>query len=534
MRHVDAVTSLGGGGIRRVPVRSGPGVPGPRRDVAVGQGSRRYDGSARATGASGLPATSDRPTGRGPDVAVAICRPGATDERETFMGARLFGTDGVRGLANKDLTADLALSLSVAAARALGDRGAFGGQRAVAVVGRDTRASGEFLGAAVCAGFASAGVDVLDAGVLPTPAIAYLTARMKAEMGAVLSASHNAMPDNGIKFLGKGGHKLSDATEDEISAHMDEPWTDRPQGAAVGRIRPFPQGRDFYLEHLRDSVPTRLDGLHVVVDAAHGAASVVGPAAFEQAGATVDVIGGSPDGLNINDGYGSTHLGKLKEAVVARGADMGFAWDGDADRCLAVDADGTVVDGDQIMGILALAMRDAGRLRDDTLVVTVMSNLGLLQAMEREGVVTTQTGVGDRYVLEQMRTKGFNLGGEQSGHVIMLDHATTGDGVLTALMVAARVVETGRTLADLAQVMTRLPQVLVNVRGVDKNRVESDAELQQAVSDAQAELSGAGRVLLRKSGTEPLVRVMVEADTADRAQGVAERLASVVKERLAL
>ena len=450
------------------------------------------------------------------------------------MAPRLFGTDGVRGLANKDLTADLALNLSVAAARALGEKGAYGGHRAVAVVGRDTRASGEFLGASVCAGFASAGVDVLDAGVLPTPAIAFLTSRMKAEMGAVLSASHNAMPDNGIKFLGKGGHKLSDATEDQISAHMHEEWTDRPQGAAVGRIRPFPQGREFYLEHLRASVPTRLDGLHVVVDAAHGAASQVGPAAFERAGATVDVIGGSPDGLNINDGYGSTHLDKLSEAVRARGADLGFAWDGDADRCLAVDADGVEVDGDQIMAILAIGMRATGRLKQDTLVVTVMSNLGLLQAMEREGIRTAQTGVGDRYVLEEMRAKGYNLGGEQSGHVIMLDHATTGDGVLTALTVAARVVETGRSLSELGAVMKRLPQVLVNVKGVDKDRVEADEPLQAAVREVEDELRGMGRVLLRKSGTEPLVRVMVEADTQERAQAAAERLAGVVKERLAL
>lgn len=450
------------------------------------------------------------------------------------MAPRLFGTDGVRGLANKDLTADLALGLSVAAARALGEKGAFGGHRAVAVVGRDTRASGEFLGATVCAGFASAGVDVLDAGVLPTPAIAFLTARMKAEMGAVLSASHNAMPDNGIKFLGKGGHKLSDAVEDQISAHLDEDWTERPQGAAVGRIRPFPQGREFYLDHLRQSVPTRLDGLHVVVDAAHGAASQVGPAAFERAGATVDVIGGSPDGLNINDGYGSTHLDKLKEAVVARGADLGFAWDGDADRCLAVDAEGNVVDGDQIMAILAIGMRATGRLKNDTLVVTVMSNLGLMQAMEREGIRIAQTGVGDRYVLEEMRGKGYNLGGEQSGHVIMLDHATTGDGVLTALNVAARVVQTGESLGQLASVMKRLPQVLINVKGVDKNRVEADDALQTAVRKVEDELNGSGRVLLRKSGTEPLVRVMVEADTAERAQEVAEQLAEVVRERLAL
>ncbi|AKT51315.1 phosphoglucosamine mutase [Arsenicicoccus sp. oral taxon 190] len=449
--------------------------------------------------------------------------------------ARLFGTDGVRGLANRDITADLALQLSVAAATTLGDRGAFGGQRSVAVVGRDPRASGEFLGAAVCAGLASAGVDVLDAGVLPTPAIAYLTGRMNASIGAVLSASHNAMPDNGIKFLAKGGHKLSDAQEDEILARMDAgAAAERPTGAAVGRIRPFPQGADFYMEHLLDAVPTRLDGLHIVVDAAHGAASQVGPEVFERAGATVDVIGASPDGLNINDGYGSTHLDRLCEAVVARGADLGVAWDGDADRCLAVDAQGQVVDGDQIMAILALSLKEQGRLADDTLVVTVMSNLGLLQAMEREGVTTHQTAVGDRYVLEDMRAHSLSLGGEQSGHVIMLDHGTTGDGVLTALMLSARVVQSGRSLAELAGVMTRLPQTLINVKGVDKDAVDSNEAVRAAVADADGELHGTGRVLLRKSGTEPLVRVMVEAQSEEQAHAVAERLASVVRDHLSL
>lgn len=450
------------------------------------------------------------------------------------MPKRLFGTDGVRGLANDDITAELALKLAAAAARALGNRGAFGGQRAVAVVGRDSRASGEFLGACVAAGFASAGVDVLDAGVLPTPAIAYLTARMNASMGAVLSASHNAMPDNGIKFLGKGGHKLSDATEDELVAHLnDEDWS-RPTGAAVGRIRPFPQGHEFYMEHLLQAVPRRLDGLHIVCDAAHGAASEVGPEVFKRAGATVDVIGASPDGLNINDGYGSTHLERLQAAVVDRGADLGVAWDGDADRCLAVDADGNIIDGDQIMAIMALSLRDQGRLADNTLVVTVMSNLGLLQAMSREGVSIRQTAVGDRYVLEDMRAGSYSLGGEQSGHVIMAEHGTTGDGILTALAIAARVVESGRSLAELASVMTRLPQVLVNIKGVDKDRASSDEVLTAAVAEAEAEFAGAGRVLLRKSGTEPLVRVMVEADTQEKAQAVADRLADVVRDRLSL
>jgi phosphoglucosamine mutase len=449
------------------------------------------------------------------------------------MMGRLFGTDGVRGLANKDITAELALDLSVAVAHELGGQSVFGGQRATAVVGRDPRASGEFLSAAVMAGLASAGVDVLDAGVLPTPAIAYLTGRMNAEMGAMLSASHNAMPDNGLKFFARGGHKLADEIEDRISERMGEDWQ-RPTGAAVGRIRPFPDGADFYMEHLLQAVPGRLDGLRIVVDAAHGAASVVGPEVLRRAGATVDVIGGDPDGLNINDGAGSTHLDLLQEAVLLRGADMGVAFDGDADRCLAVDARGQQVDGDQIMAILAVSMRDNGRLQDDTLVATVMSNLGLLQAMQREGITVVQTAVGDRYVLEEMRARKLSLGGEQSGHVIMLDHGTTGDGVLTALALAERIVSSGRPLHDLAAVMKRLPQVLTNVRDVDKDRVGTDASLQAEVAAIEGELAGEGRVLLRKSGTEPLVRVMVEADTEQRARGYADRLAGVVKERLAL
>ncbi|USQ77060.1 phosphoglucosamine mutase [Ornithinimicrobium cryptoxanthini] len=447
---------------------------------------------------------------------------------------RLFGTDGVRGLANKDITAELALKLSVAVAHELGSSGtSYGGRRASAVVGRDPRASGEFLSAAVMAGFASAGVDVLDAGVLPTPAIAYLTARMDAEMGAVLSASHNAMPDNGIKFFAEGGHKLADHIEDAITQRLDADW-ERPTGVGVGRIRPFPQGADFYMEHLLASVPGRLDGLHVVIDAAHGAASHVGPEVFRRAGATVDTIGGDPDGLNINDGYGSTHMERLQQAVVDRGADLGFAFDGDADRCLAVDADGNQVDGDQIMAVLAVDMRGRGTLANNTLVATVMSNLGLLQAMERQGIAVVQTAVGDRYVLEEMRTNKHTLGGEQSGHVIMLEHGTTGDGVLTALAVARRVRASESPLAQLTSVMHRLPQVLINVKGVDKSRVNSDEAVQSAVTAAAAELDGTGRVLLRKSGTEPLVRVMVEADTAERAQEYADRLAAVVQERLAL
>ncbi len=445
--------------------------------------------------------------------------------------ARLFGTDGVRGLANGPvITAELALSVSVAAARVLGQAGSRS-HRPKAVVGRDPRASGEFLSAAVVAGLASAGVDVYEAGVLPTPAVAFLTDDAGADFGVMLSASHNPMPDNGIKFFAEGGHKLPDDVEDRIEAAMGEPW-ERPTGPDVGRVVPMIDGHTRYLAHLLRVLPNRLDGLKVVVDGAHGSASAVSPEAFRLAGAEVVEIGASPDGLNINDGYGSTHLGPLRRAVVEQGADLGIAHDGDADRCLAVDATGVEVDGDQIMAILALALKERGALAHDTLVTTVMSNLGLLQAMEREGVAVVQTAVGDRYVLETMRAERHSLGGEQSGHVIFLEHGTTGDGVLTGLMLAARLAETGRSLADLASVMTRLPQVLVNVTGVDTSRVDSDAGLREAVRAEEEGLAGTGRVLLRRSGTEPLVRVMVEAQTAEQAQDVAERLAEVVSARL--
>ncbi|MFF2650953.1 phosphoglucosamine mutase [Streptomyces sp. NPDC058045] len=449
---------------------------------------------------------------------------------------RLFGTDGVRGVANADLTAELALGLSVAAAHVLAEERSPEGHRPVAVVGRDPRASGEFLESAVVAGLASAGVDVLRVGVLPTPAVAYLTGALGADFGVMLSASHNAMPDNGIKFFARGGHKLADELEDRIEGIYAEhrtgaPW-DRPTGAGVGRVKDYDTGFDQYIAHLIGVLPNRLDGLKVVLDEAHGAASRVSPEAFARAGAEVVTIGADPDGLNINDGCGSTHLGLLKQAVVEHGADLGVAHDGDADRCLAVDHTGAEVDGDQILAVLALAMRERGALRSETVVGTVMSNLGFKLAMEREGVSLVETAVGDRYVLEAMKEHGYALGGEQSGHVIILDHATTGDGTLTGLMLAARVASTGRRLAELAAVMQRLPQVLVNVPDVDRSRVATSAELAQAVADSERELGATGRVLLRPSGTEPLVRVMVEAADIEQARSIASRLADAVKTAL--
>ena len=443
---------------------------------------------------------------------------------------RLFGTDGVRGLANGDLTADLALRLGEAAARVL--VGQVDGRRPLAVVGRDTRISGQFLEHAVVAGLASAGVDVLRLRVVPTPGVAYLTDHLSADLGVVISASHNPMPDNGIKLLGRGGHKLDDAVEQAIEAAMDTPVT-LPTGADVGRVTPYASTIADYVEHLVETLDVRLDGLTVVLDCAHGAAHEAGPRALAAAGARVIPIGDRPDGLNINSGCGSTDLTALRQAVLEHGADAGFAVDGDADRCLAVDHTGQVVDGDQILGLLAVALREQGRLAEDTLVATVMSNLGLHQAMTAAGVRVEQTAVGDRYVLEAMRSGGFSLGGEQSGHVILSRHATTGDGLLTALHVMQWMSITGRSLRDLASRVRRLPQVLVNVPGVDKDRTD-DPELLAAVAAEEAELGAEGRVLLRASGTEPLVRVMVEAPTQERAQAVADRLADVVRARLSL
>ncbi|BDV29794.1 phosphoglucosamine mutase [Microbacterium terricola] len=450
----------------------------------------------------------------------------------------LFGTDGVRGLANGSLTADLALTLAQATAVVLGqgrtaEARRAAGRRLTAVVARDPRISGHFLSAAVEAGLASSGVDVLDAGTIPTPAAAFLVADVDADFGVMISASHNPAPDNGIKIFARGGVKLPDVVEQRIEAALDRPKL-QPTGGDVGRIRRFADAEDRYVVHLLGSLPHRLDGLHVVLDCANGAASGVSPETFKDAGAKVTVIGADPDGLNINDGVGSTHLDTLAATVVAVGADLGIAHDGDADRCLAVDASGTVVDGDQIMAILAIAMKSRGELVDDTLVATVMSNLGLHRAMDAAGIRLLQTAVGDRYVLEAMNEGGYSLGGEQSGHVIMSRFATTGDGVLTGLHLAAEMARRRKTLAELASVMTVYPQVLLNVPDVDRDRASTDEGVLAAVAAAEAALGDSGRVLLRPSGTEPVVRVMVEAVSSAEAQRVADELAAVVRERLAL
>jgi phosphoglucosamine mutase len=453
----------------------------------------------------------------------------STADYEKFEGmARLFGTDGVRGVANRDLTAELALALGSAAARQLCGADARRGR--VAVVGRDPRASGEMLEAAVVAGITSEGVDALRVGILPTPAVAYLTNAYTADFGVMISASHNPMPDNGIKIFGPGGHKLDDATEDRIEDLVNTGPGQRPVGTGIGRVIDADDALDRYLRHAAQAVTASLDGLTVVVDCAHGAASTAAPRAYRAAGANVIAINADPNGLNINEGCGSTHIEALQSAVVSYRADLGLAHDGDADRCLAVDAKGRVIDGDAIMVVLALAMQEAGELASNTLVTTVMSNLGLHLAMRSAGIEVRTTSVGDRYVLEELRAGGFSLGGEQSGHIVMPASGTTGDGIVTGLRLMSRIAQTGSPLATLAAPMQTLPQVLINVEVADKATVAEAPSVRTAVAQAEAELGGTGRILLRPSGTEQVVRVMVEAADEDTARQLAIRVAESVSE----
>ena len=443
----------------------------------------------------------------------------------------LFGTDGIRGLANGSvLTAETALAAAVAAAHILVESSSKN-LRPVAIVGQDSRASGEFLEAAVIAGLASAGVDVYRVGVLPTPAIAYLVAARGADLGVMISASHNAMPDNGIKLFARGGGKLDDAIEAAIEKRMGEPW-ERPTGRGVGRVFNDEKASAQYVEHLLASVSTPLKGLKIVVDCANGAASYVAPLVYQKAGATVVAIHNSPDGWNINENCGSTHLENLQAAVIREGADFGIAHDGDSDRCLAVDNTGAVVDGDAIMAILAIGFKARGGLKANTIVGTVMSNLGFMHAMKKAEINVETTAVGDRYVLERMLEKDYSLGGEQSGHLIIRAHANTGDGILTALALGQEIASSGKSLAELASVMQRFPQVLINVSGVAKEKLPTSTLIAEAVADAERRLGDEGRVLLRASGTEPLVRVMVEASSDSLAQDVASSLAAVVKAEL--
>jgi phosphoglucosamine mutase len=452
--------------------------------------------------------------------------------------SRLFGTDGVRGLANHELTADLALHLAQAASQVLtqgrhADEVRREGRKPRAIVARDPRISGEFLAAAVSAGLASSGIDVLDAGILPTPAVAFLVKDIRADFGVMISASHNQAADNGIKFFSYGGTKLPDIVEQRIEKALTGPKL-LPTGGGVGRIRRFADAEDRYVLHLLATLDQSLAGLHVVIDCAHGAAAGISPRAFKDAGAQVTVIGSDPDGLNINEGCGSTDLALLQKTVLDTGADLGIAHDGDADRCLAVDAAGNVIDGDHIMAILGVSLNRQGKLLNSTVVATVMSNLGLELALDSHGIALRRSSVGDRYVLEDMDAGHFNFGGEQSGHIIFADHSTTGDGLLTGLQLAAEMARTGKTIAELAAVMTALPQILVNVAGVDLSKLDSDSSIAELVRELETELGDTGRILLRPSGTEPLVRVMVEAATQEHAESVATRIADLVRERLAL
>jgi len=440
----------------------------------------------------------------------------------------LFGTDGVRGVANVDLTAELAVDLAIAAAHVLGEIGAFAGHRPKAIVGQDSRASGDFLEAAVVAGLTSAGVDVYRVGVLPTPAVAFLVKESGADLGVMISASHNPMPDNGIKFFAKGGDKLADQVEAQIEARLGEPW-DRPTGLNVGRIIFDEAAKERYITHLLSTIDTKLTGLKVIVDCANGASSTVAPSVYERAGATVTAISASPTGWNINENCGSTHLDNLINEVKKAGADIGIAHDGDADRCLLIAKNGEVIDGDYILNILANAYLAEGKLNKKAVVGTVMSNLGFIKSMESLGIKFEKTAVGDRYVLEKMLENDYTLGGEQSGHVIMRQFSNTGDGLLTALQVMQVVAKSKKSLFELAATMKKYPQILINVKDIAKEKLESSAKIKDAVLEAEKQLIGAGRVLLRASGTESLVRVMVEANDLELAQKIADSLAQLVR-----
>ncbi len=443
----------------------------------------------------------------------------------------LFGTDGIRGLANRDVTAELALDVAVAAAHILIESLGSTKTRPRAIVGQDSRASGEFLEAAVVAGLTSAGVDVYRVGVIPTPAIAFLVAESGADLGVVLSASHNPMPDNGIKIFARGGGKLDDLLEQAIEDRLGEPW-ERPTGKNVGRAINDDTAAERYLNHLLSTVDTQLDGLKVVVDCANGASSYVAPEALRRAGAEVIAISDYPNGWNINENCGSTHMESLREKVIETSADIGIAHDGDADRCLAIDAHGNIIDGDQIMTILALGLKQRGLLKSNCVVGTVMSNLGFMKAMKEAEIDVITTPVGDRYVLERLIDSDCILGGEQSGHVIMKHFANTGDGILTALSLLQELKRTGKGANELASAMTKFPQVLLNVRNVEKERLSASTVIQDAVRAAEAELGDSGRVLLRPSGTEPLIRVMVEASSDSVASEIATRLAEIVQQEL--
>jgi phosphoglucosamine mutase len=445
------------------------------------------------------------------------------------MSTRMFGTDGVRGIANGDLSPELAFKLGEAAGRFLCDHG-----RGRIVVGKDTRRSGDMLEAALVAGITAGGSDALLAGIVPTPAVALLTRELKAEGGAVISASHNPAEYNGIKFFNREGFKLPDELEDEIAEFTLERRHDgdRPTGAGIGTVTRILDAAELYIAHAVGTISGDLDGMRIAVDCGHGASAVTTPEALRRLGADVTAINCDWDGMDINLDSGSTHLGSIAQVVARGGFDIGISHDGDADRVLFVDGSGVEVDGDVVMAICARHLMQVGALAKDTLVATVMSNMGLEVAMREAGVTLVRTKVGDRYVLEQMVASGAQLGGEQSGHVIFLQHNTTGDGLVTALNLLTTMRDAGVPLAELAKVMRHYPQVLINVRVADKGRLSTSAALSEAVHAAERRLADDGRVLVRASGTEPLVRVMVEAGDAVVAQEVADELVAVVEAEL--
>lgn len=444
--------------------------------------------------------------------------------------SRLFGTDGVRGTANTTLTPELAYKLGRAATFLFGQDH----DSPVILIGRDTRISGSMLEAALAAGICSAGGQAILAGIVPTPAVAYLTRKLQAQAGVVISASHNPYPDNGIKFFAGTGYKLPDAVEDKLEQLVlaSDDTLPRPTGAAVGTIAHRPDLLDDYISFVAGIVATDFTGITVVVDCSHGAAYEAAPRLLRQLGATVIVINAEPTGININDNCGSTHLEGLQQAVVAHGADLGIAHDGDADRCLAVDEQGKVIDGDQIMVMCSLNLMKQGKLKANTLVTTVMSNIGLHKAMKEAGCQVLVTPVGDRYVLEAMAEKGYSLGGEQSGHIIFLDYNTTGDGILTALELIAAVKQSGKKLSELGALMTRYPQLLVNIRLKSKEGWDSNPAIAAAIATGERELGDSGRILVRPSGTEPLIRVMAEGPSPEDLQRIVNNIAAVIKGEL--
>ncbi|EGL83558.1 phosphoglucosamine mutase [Caldalkalibacillus thermarum TA2.A1] len=443
---------------------------------------------------------------------------------------KYFGTDGVRGIANSELTPELAFKLG----RCGGYLLTKAADEPKVVVGRDTRISGELLESALIAGLLSIGVEVMRLGVISTPGVAYLTRALGAQAGVMISASHNPVADNGIKFFGPDGFKLTDEQEAEIEALLDaeEDRLPRPTGADVGIVSQYLVGGQKYIHYLKSTVQHSFEGLHIVLDCAHGAASALAPQLFCDLGAQITTIGANPNGVNINDGVGSTQPEALQQAVLEHKADLGLAFDGDADRLIAVDEQGNIVNGDQIMYVCALAMKEKGQLKADTVVATVMSNMGFYKALEAKGIQVVTTKVGDRYVLEEMLKKGYNLGGEQSGHIIFLDYNTTGDGMLSALQLVNVLQEKNKPLSALVQDLIIYPQKMVNVRVKDKHQVTENEKVKAKIAEVEREMNGKGRVLVRPSGTEPLVRVMVEAEDGQRIENWVNAIADVVREEM--